>query len=1007
MRTYYHFYPTCPSCNEPHVDGSALKVSGDELVCSSCHANFRKYVDLESHRKFSKTINAATGAGKGGTIINFPTIPPPWKIKLNIIEDEYVSWIKQIETGSFLITWPWKDVKFIPVLLGEYLLNNPGRKAAVIGKFKDNSDVKDVIGVPAINEVFDSLIYTELPELTKIDDKIIEREMKQFSYKNICNKKKVVNYVVKEMGSRGYRREDLCIDTPTKCKNRVVKEIKDVFGKDSIRELKIKKNTDNGWKKITNEKGFVDIKLVQREQWMCRELKYKKQWLWNVLLNWRKFSRLSRVIPAVLLKDPERLSWGGERLFFISSEIDFPFGLVESIKPHLLIIQNIDDFMYDAVYTGRRSKVLFDFLSRFRNSLTLMFSTNPEVRYLYGINYPGEYTKNYGVNNQDFITHTWDSEIIVNKIRSKLIKNDPGYSTPASSRPEELPVTGRIPETEYIRIDSLDGIDDLIHELLILVDNDLKPYVKRYIYDLRKTPLLVRGDYTKPEVFRRGSRSSGYMITYDYLISLIFDRCDEERFKKIKGSIDRIYATESGTGNPILVKMSERISELLRNEDNFVTVIVHKYDVRGTEKLLRDMGYNDYIPKKLTVCSWSDLPRRGLELTNEVIHYVISTLPPSLEYEISSSGIRKIIFVGGRRFTEKIEGIMKYRLAEQSRRPLYRLSNERPAPRLLKEILQEEDIPSNEDILDLTDEIIVELEESSSNSHGEIGGTHHPVALKPGEKAILVVSTDRNGVFIPEGTSLLVKDGSKVNELAINDVFSDTKILSKLTGKEILLYTGRLYFSFREDFMKLMMNYGKKIRFKKGPYSWEGFHELFSDAIHWIDLIKRAINVYSSRNSISYEEAEDKISGYLSSLSLTAKDPGYIKSWWSRSVAVLTESGSYDLYRVEHPKSLNDLVKIYTGIGSLLPELNVDPADARRSYAASIFIQKFRRSVLKEETGEVSFSLKGLHSRILYEVNKVISRAETFRVNLVNAVKIAKEVEPFKLMIDFENYIEK
>jgi len=553
MKIYYHFYPTCPACHEPHVSGATLERSGNDLKCSSCGAHFRKGVDLVSSGKFPKTVDAVIRSEGERARNELTRIPLLWEVRPNIVEDGYIRWLRKIEKGRFLITWPWKEVKFIPLLLAEYLLDNPDKKAVVVGEVADNSD-RDETGVPAMDEVYNSLIYLESPETDDIGREFRE-EMKKLDWKCVFLKKKVVHYLIKEVGSRGHRTEDICIDTVTKCKNKLIKEIKLDFGEKSIRCVTRKINSE--WRKKTlNTDGFIDIKLDEREQWMGKKLNYKKQWLWNVLLNSGKIRRLSRMIPAASLKDPESVRTGSERLFFISSEMEpqIIFSLIESIRPHLLIIQNVDDFMKDAVFGGDRSRALFDFLTRSKNFLILMFSTNPDVRYLYGINCSGEYVGDYSVDNYDIIPHTWDSEIIVEKIKSRLEKGDYGYPNPVSSRFEELHSIRRVPELEYIRIDSLDELEDLLEEVTPLVDDSLRSDVKRYIYDLRKTPLLVMGDYTRPEVFRRRGRVSGHEITYDYLISLIHEVCDEERFKKIKDSIDRIYRTETGPINPIMEK---------------------------------------------------------------------------------------------------------------------------------------------------------------------------------------------------------------------------------------------------------------------------------------------------------------------------------------------------------------------------------------------------------------------------------------------------------------------
>ena len=208
------------------------------------------------------------------------------------------------------------------------------------------------------------------------------------------------------------------------------------------------------------------------------------------------------------------------------------------------------------------------------------------------------------------------------------------------------------------------------------------------------------------------------------------------------------------------------------------------------------------------------------------------------------------------------------------------------------------------------------------------------------------------------------------------------------------------------------MVHGKKVKFKmdceiqkRTVYEWDGFQNLFNDAIGWFLILEKAISRYSCKKGINSEEAEKKFSEYLSLLNLTAKNPNYIKGWWSNYETVEPEYGVYRLYEVEHPRSLEDLKKIYMGIKDILPEMMLDPADAERSYSASIMIQKFRRSLLKGDIKNINPSLHQLYTQLEKEIKSIVETSPVFKVNLIYDVEIVKEVEPFRVMDEYQGYI--
>lgn len=1004
MRIYYHLYPTCPNCHEPHVNGSPLeRIDNENLRCSSCGAHFRSRIDLFSSDRFVNTVDAVINNEGERAEDYLSDLPLVWGIGANRIEDEYIRWVNKIDRGKFLITWPWRTVRFIPLLVSEYLLNNPTKKVVVVGDIYSNSSSETEIAVPGIKEVFDNLIYLEASEENNIDE-CIKSEMSKFDKKFVLKKKTVVNCVIHRVGTHD-KQEHICDEGFTKCRNRVVKEIREYFEDPSIRKIKeIRIKRHGSRTELLNGDGLIDIELEEREQWMGK-LRYKKEWLWNVLLNSKKIKRLNRIIPITVLKEPEEeeLDENNKRLFFVPSEMSPStiFNIVKKTAPDLVVITNTDDFMKDVIYGGEKSRALFSFLKDCENSLVLMFSTDPDVRHLYGINRTEKYAGGYNI-----APHTWDSEILIERIRDEWGNHESNYSNPVSSRWEELSDGGRIPEVEYIEIETLDDLDVFLDRVsYILVDEGVKRDIRKYIYDLKRSPLFVRGDYEKPEVFRRRGNFLE-TITYDYMMSLIHERMgDEEEFRSMKELIDKIYNIESAdTINPLMKEITGKAGDLLKEKDNFITVVVHGYDVKGTEKLLREMGLDEYMPQRLSVCSWGNLSPRELDIAYNTEHHVISTLPPSLAYSIYFGHVKSFVFIGSGNNVKKIETIVKNRLTETISRPIYLISENDPAPELLKTVLKTVEIPSNEVLQNFSDEIIVEFDENlsyiSDTSHFKTDGSHP--CINSGEYAVLVVDINKRGMFIPAGASLFIKDGYRIAEIQLDDISSTRNLKSKLENKEILVDRRGFYISFRLIFIKFMMTYGKKVIFRKGPYEWDGFQSLFNDAIGWILILEKAIRRYSYKNEITSKEAEKNISEYLSSLNLTAKNPDYIKGWWSNYEIVTTEYGVYPLYDVEHPRSPDDIRKIYDGINDILPEMMLDPANAGRSYIASIIIQNFRRSLLKGDIRDINPSLHQLYTQLEKEIKSIVETSPVFKVNLAYNVEIVKEVEPFRVMDDYQ-----
>ncbi|MBU0756660.1 MAG: hypothetical protein KKF44_01220 [Nanoarchaeota archaeon] len=1004
MRVYYHVYPTCPSCHEPHNKGMPIEILGkNDLRCSSCGANFSNNVNMLSSGKFENTVKIVIKNEGKNAEKYLSIIPLVWKINPNPIESEYTRWIDNLNSGKFLVTWPWRNVKILSLLAIDYLIKNSSKKVVVVCNISSKSDDLE-INCPSLKDTFEHLIYIQNEEKGGIEEKI-RREMRSFDRRFVLKKNKVVHFVINRIGTP-YRRDDISFDSIQKTKNRLIREIESDFGFDSVRNVEISTldHPKNKHERTSNPDGFIDIKLEEREQW-SGNLVYRKQWLWDVLLNSRKIKRLSKLVSVITSSEVMKNYRDDERLFLISSEIEpeFIFDFIEKINPDLVFIQNTDEFIKDVIFNGKKSRALFNYLENCDTYPVIMFSTEPEIRHLYRINYTRDFLMKYNIT-----PHTWDSEIIIDKIRNGEKNSESCYCNPLSSRFDELSYGGKIPEVEYIQTKSPDDLDKIIEKISAIIDDEsVKRDIIKYISDLKRSPLKLKGDYENPEVFKRKGFSLD-KITYTYLMSILREKIeDDTKFEGLKEVFEKIYESEAGDAvNPLMNEIVTKVNELLRESESTVTVVVHGYDVKGTEKLLRGLGFKDYIPFRLSVCSWGNLSYREHELNNKTDHYVVSTLPPSLAYSIYFGNVSKFVFIGNEDNVRKIETIIRNRLTETRSRPIYLLDEDDSAPDLLKNTLDSLEIDSNEMLEDISTEVIVEFEEDvghiqtspvkSMSSHPDINA---------GEYAILVVDNNKRGMFIPLGASLFIKKDHRLSELQLSDTPSHANLKKELKDIEILVDKHGVYVSFRSIFTKFMMIYGKSIQFRNGPFEWNGFQELLEDASEWIRILEDAVKLYSEKKKIPYEEAEIQIAEYLSSLDLTAKNPDYIRSWWSSYEIVETEKGVIHLYRVEHPRGLNDIKKIYSGINKILSEIILDPAKAEKTYIASIIIQNFRRSLLKGQIEEISPSMRQLYYRLEREVKDLIQTSPIFRVDLIYMVELSKRVEPFRVMTNYGDFI--
>ncbi|KKG73864.1 hypothetical protein [Methanosarcina mazei] len=1006
MRTYYHFAYTCPNCHEPHVTGKPIEfVDEKRLRCTSCNALFYTEVNLFT-ASFPETVKYVTEK-EGKKAENYLShLPLIWKVAPNEIEKSYLDWIKDNPEGIFLVTWPWNDLRFIPLLASEYLLTFPNRKVAVIGNYSINTESKSYVPSYSSYDVFSKTVYIEgednfLPPKLKQESNNLKREM-------VFEKEDVVEVKYRKFGGNEIRTK-LCSGTVRKCKNSIIREAEE-FGGNFLREISVPKN--NGKKiEVINENGEWNVSLEKQTRW-TGSLNYKKIWLWELLVNSTKLKNCGTEIESFFYDEETTekiLDYRAKLHFFsIESEISEVLRSIKIVSPDVLIIENIDDIISDSRYFGPRTEKLMEFLREADVSTVLMFSTNPDIRHLYRI---GESETIFG--SIKVLFHTWDSPSFLSDLN---LDSGSRHPNPLSSKMEQMPKEKlREIKPEYISIDSYDEISESLEECLKSIDGETKKDVKLYFSKVFSTLLNVVGEYGRPEVLSVMKQWNS-QLTYDILLNNLSQEIEQELFYSLNNSLQKIFYVNSYTQrNPLREKILDIIKDIFKkNNECFVTIIVPRFEAKGTERLLRqEDSIFEQISSFLTVCSWDKLGSIEGTIPEGFKHFVLSTGYPSLSYNLHSSDVDKFFFVGTTKTIGKIKEIIDKRLLEINAYPVVRLYDNNPAPRLLRDLLSKVNFDENEKLQYIHNFELGEEEYSmfysGASTYGETSDISYESSnyykLTCGEIAILCIDSQNRGLFLPLDRDIMLKDGNSFREISFSLDSSTPSVKKGLINMEVILNRLGFYQSFRSIFFKFMMKWGDKLQFQKGPFEWKGFKQLFSNSVLWINLLERAIEIFAEQNRISLQKSKDKIAKILADSGITAKNPDYISSWWTNYEEVTVDSGSYKLYRIEHPFTPQDMRIIFECISKISSFLITDTTIANKSYAAALTIQNLRRNVLKSSStreGKYSF----IYSKLETQMSQLIKDAELFKVSSVEKVNISQEIEAMKIIYNYNDFFE-
>ncbi len=98
--------------------------------------------------------------------------------------------IKEKPLGKFYLFWPWNDVRFLPILIAEYLFNNPNSKIAIVSTIKNKINCGDI---PSLEEKLKSLAFIDSKNFIDFKLRIDARINKKINHINDKLFKKIFN----------------------------------------------------------------------------------------------------------------------------------------------------------------------------------------------------------------------------------------------------------------------------------------------------------------------------------------------------------------------------------------------------------------------------------------------------------------------------------------------------------------------------------------------------------------------------------------------------------------------------------------------------------------------------------------------------------------------------------------------------------------------------------------------------------------------------------------------
>lgn len=786
MRCYFHNFPTCPSCHTPHEFSSVRNVDPEDLCencseikgfchthncdvylmkndenydlhpvykCMNCEAYFKSNIDFSKYPKALSVFQDHTNSTSD-------SIPLYWNIKLNEIEQSYLEWLDFKDDSIYWITWPWDEVKFMPILIAEYALKFPNKKIVVVSNFHDE-DVENEFYKPNLYETFDYLYSGDFQENFFNEFK---KEMGKFNpKKEIIKKSKKVHFHLIPLKSN-LTPHDITKDysvynfklTHAKVCNIINEQLGNKFVK-SVNLYDSKKNCRN----VNKEYYEVSVDVNDNMDWGVRRLLFDKLGYFNILYNFDSVHKLSDDLNYTEIFD-EDLDLNNQ-VFFIDSNNEKLFNHIHKINPDMVIFTDADKFFtdYRSNYWIKRQRGE-KFINLLKNNefCTILFSTERSVRFIFK-----QLDENNLFDSTILYKHTWDSSEVLERI-----DNNQSFNFILSSSLDDFEYREE-PNVEYCNVQSMELIEKHIDGIFAKIKTNQNLYFP-FFRTLKTTPLPLLEDGKYPTFVYNDYSLKRIM---DNLCETINGNMDENDFyDELMEPFNKIYHDDSmRLYNPLRFKIEEIINQYI---DENCKIKVISYNLQ--KKQLKNVLNIDQYGGKVDVVTWMDLA--NLDQTEERI-IVISTLYPFMDYDIYDEKIYKYIFIGGPNYIEYMKNIIDKRVLEKEARPLEIIDDN--APNLLIDTLS--DIPdSSSEIKDIIQEITIDLNSTINFAKRPKDDDGNPDNssnfLEKGSPAILFIDENQHAMFFPVSHVINYKSGNEFSEYDLSE-----GRLKNLVGKRL------------------------------------------------------------------------------------------------------------------------------------------------------------------------------------------------------------------------------